>query len=162
MWFEQSIWLVQLCCRRVNKKSLNKVSSVMGHDDRWPAMVPTVVPSYSRANSNLIGPHHYVVTYLHNHSIHFTVISWSLELRICPPIHDRKYSSFTFWSKFRPEYTQLEFPMVWFIPVSCCMVMVISATEYSLSEKATRKLKSRTVLPIANLRADAELGNPVS
>jgi len=28
----------------------------MGHDDSWPATVLSVVPSYSSADSNLIGP----------------------------------------------------------------------------------------------------------
>jgi len=101
---------------------------------------------------------------LRNHSIHFTVISWSPQLRICPPIRDRKYSVFTFWAKFRPGYAQLDFPMSWFFLVSCCMVMVIGGTAYTVYQR--KRLENTqnggTVLPIANLMADSESGIPDS
>jgi len=54
-----------------------------------------------------------------------------------------------FGVKFRTGYAQfywhlaisefLDFPMLQFSAISCCMVMVIDATAYSLSEKATWK-----------------------
>jgi len=40
----------------VNLYTSNKLLSVMGRDDSWPTMVLSVVPSYTRAISNLIGP----------------------------------------------------------------------------------------------------------
>jgi len=38
-----------------NEWTVDKLSSVMGRDDSWPATVFSVVPSYSHADSNLIG-----------------------------------------------------------------------------------------------------------
>jgi len=45
---------VPTACAQWNKVS--SVYTVMGRDDSWPATVPSVVPSYSRTDSNLISP----------------------------------------------------------------------------------------------------------
>jgi len=85
----------------------DKVSAVKGRDDSWPATVPSVMLSYSRADNNLIGPaalRSDVLALLHSIHFTFTVIFWSLQLRICPPIRYKKYSSFMFW----PGYAQFD------------------------------------------------------
>jgi len=110
-------------------------------------------------------PWHYVAIYLHNHSIHFTLISWSPQLRFWPNLPSGFTTGSTaylrFLQSFDPDMPNWIFPFRRFPPCFAAWLSALLHTVYQRKRIGNMR-NGGTVLPITNLMADSESGSPDS